>query len=187
MLNGIAPIIIFTFPIETPGAISNAISGIPLVGKTIIDNVGIPIPIYMDEKLTGIYVESESKTIDIETTTEAKIGSTDTPDVSQRGLSNSVTVNMVGLKTSVTLTALLALIDMVFQRVVSQNYNVTYLNGPTTIFNGLIDGFSVNADNDSELVSITLTMSKANKKIKKTDTIPVPERATGITPLSAVK
>lgn len=172
MLTGLAPLIIFTFPLDVKGPTFNALSGIPVIGSSLASQIGLPIPIYLDERLTGVYIDQESRNIDIETTVEPKSEGT-TPDFSQRGTNNTVTINMKALKTSVALTALLALIDLAFQKTVSRSYKVTYLNGPTTIFNGLLDGFSTATDNDNELVFITLTLSKANQVLKPTAAVPV--------------
>ena len=164
MINGIAPVLVFTFPLGDPLASSKDLSGIPYLKDAFLKNIGIPIPIYLDARLTGIYIDSESKNIDIQTTVEAtKDG--DTPDISQRGLDSTVTINMKASKGSVMLTAILALIDMAFQRVVSQTYSVSYFNGSTTIIGGLLHGFSTSTDSDNDLVIISLQLSKSNMKI----------------------
>ena len=182
MINGIAPVLIFTFPLADTDALFKTLSGVPLLTDNILKSVGIPIPIYLDERLTGIYIDSESKNIDIQTTVEAtKDG--ETPDISQRGIDSTVTVNMKASKNSVVLTAILALIDMAFQRVVSKSYNVSYFNGSTTIIGGLLHGFSTSIDSDNDLVMITLQLSKSNMKIS--NPLPVPNfgKVSGTTPI----
>jgi hypothetical protein len=164
MLGGIAPILIFNFPVVPKSPTFNAISGIPYIGDFVANNVGVPIPIYLDERLTGVYVENETKSIDIQTTVEAKTEA-GTPDVSQRGLDSMVTINMLALKDSIVLSAILALCDMAFQKVVSREYNISYLNGATTIFGGLLHGFQTSVDSDNELIRITLQLSKANQNL----------------------
>jgi hypothetical protein len=182
MLGGLAPILIFTFPVVPKSPTFNAIDGIPLIGNFLAENVGVPIPIYLDERLTGVYVESETKAIDIQTTVEAKTEA-GTPDVSQRGLDNLVTINMIALKTSVTLSALLALCDMAFQKVVAQEYKVSYLNGSTTVFNGLLHGFQTQVDSDNELVRITLQLSKSNQNLGNKPVATMLPKITGAIPI----
>lgn len=186
MLNGIAPLIIFNFPLFTEGETFNAISGIPVVGNFLTENIGVPIPIYLDEKISGVFIESESKALDIDTETKVRYDGKP-PDVKQRGVTNLITVNMLAKKNSDYLAVLLALNDMVFSRLVASRYNVTYLNGPTTVFNGLLHGFSAQASNDDDLMRITLQISKANLKA----TIEPPGRfalpkITGATPVPSL-
>lgn len=184
MLNGQAPIIIFTFPIFPKGPFFNAIAGIPLIGDVATTIAGIPIPIYLDENRTGIVFDSGSKALDIETTVEAR-DDAGKPDVRQRGLNNIVTVNLKADKQSTILAALLALNDMVFQRVVSKEYSVTYLNGPTTVFNGLLESFIVEEDVDTTLMRISMQISKANQNKPTPDSVPpVLRKVTGATPIS---
>lgn len=183
MINGLAPVLIFTFPLTEKDALFKSLSGVPLLSESFLTDIGIPIPIYLDEKLTGIYIDSESRSIDIQTTVEAtKEG--ETPDISQRGLDNQVTINMKASKNSVMLTAILALIDMAFQRVVSRSYNVSYFNGSTTIIGGLLHGFSTSTDSDNDLVTISLQLSKSNMKIAKIAPPAEFSKLSGTTPLT---
>jgi hypothetical protein len=163
MLGGIAPVLIFSFPLSPKSATFNAIAGIPLIGETIAKNVGLPIPLYLDEKLTGLYVESETKAIDIDTVVQPR-NDGGAPLVDQRGLNSLITVNMLASKDSILLSVLLALNDIVFSKVVSKEYNVSYLNGSTAIFGGLLHGFSTQNGSDDDLIRIVLQLSKANQQ-----------------------
>jgi len=164
MLNGIAPILIFTFP-ENPAALSpifNALSGIPLIGD-LVSAVGVPIPLYLDEQLTGLYVESQAKNLDIETTIEARYDDKK-PLVYQRGLNSSVSVNLLASKDSILLPALLALSDLVVAKLVSQKYTVSYVNGSTLILGGLLQGLNTSQSSDDDLIRITLQIQKQDSK-----------------------
>jgi hypothetical protein len=164
MLNGIAPILIFSFPFNPKGPNFNAISGIPLVGTFLAKNVGVPIPIYLDENFSGICVDSESKAIDIDTNPQQPFDPKTPIQVTQKGINSVVTINMVARQDSILLATLLALNDMIFERLVSQDYSITYLNGPTTNFGGLLHGFSATADADTDKINVTMQISKANQK-----------------------
>lgn len=161
MLGGIAPIIIFTFPLRPSSSLFNALSGIPVIGSTIAKDIGVPIPLYLDEKVTGICVESENKSLDIETEPQNR-NDGKPAEVLQRGLNSLVAINMVAQRDSILLGVFLALNDLVFTKVVSQEYNISYLNGPTTIFGGLLHGFSAAMADNDDLVRIVLQISKAN-------------------------
>lgn len=163
MLNGVAPLLIFNFqPVSLTAAV-NALAGIPVIGSTLSSFVGIPVPLYLDEQLTGIYVESETKAIDIDTNVQARSDGKP-PSVDQRGLNNLVTVNMVANRNSVVLAVLIALNDQVFSKVVSKNYSINYFNGITAIFGGLLHGFSTTTGNNDDLIRITMQISKANSQ-----------------------
>lgn len=161
MLNGVAPILIFSFMPNLSQSLFNGLAGIPVLGD-VLPKIGIPIPIYLDENLTGIYVESESNAIDIDTIVQARYDGKP-PSVDQRGLNNLITINMLATKNSVMLSVLLAMNDMIFSRVVSKDYNVSYLNGATTVFNALLHGFSTHTAADDDLIRIVLQISKANQ------------------------
>lgn len=193
MLNGVAPIIIFNFLADpkavvfgpaTAPTIQDKLSGIPVIGD-FIGQIGTPIPIYLDENVSGIYVDNEAKALDIDTEVQVRYDGKP-PDVSQRGLTNLITVNLLANRSSIMLSVLLALNDMVFSRVVAKNYNVSYLNGTTTVFNGLLHGFSTSTGSDDDLIRIVLQISKANqsKPIPANLNFIVP-KLTGATPVVA--
>ncbi len=175
MLGGIAPIIIFTFPPEESEKIgvnlSKVLGGIPLIGSSLTD-VGLPIPIYLDENLTGIYIESESKSLDIDTDITPVYRSSDnkvTNLINQSGLNNLVAVNMIASKDSIILGVLLALSDMVFNKLVSGKYSISYIHSSTVIFGGLLHSFSTTESSDDTLIKINLQIQKNNGN-KKTPT-----------------
>ena len=181
MLNGIAPIIIFNF--------NKAIFGL-----TVVSDVGPtlptpkwklplpPIPVYLDEKLTGIYIESESKTIDIETQANTNPEG-DKPEVIQKGLNSIITVNALANSGSIGLSILLALSDLIFQRVTSQEYSITYIHGAMSVFNGLLESFSAeqNSDNSLYRLSFKLSTAPSNSSIAKAATLQV-AKSTGELP-----
>ncbi len=183
MLNGVAPILIFSFMPNLTQGLFKGLAGIPILGD-IVPNIGIPIPLYLDEKLTGIYIENESKAIDIDTNVQARYDGK-APSVDQRGINNLITVNMLANRNSIMLSVLLALNDMIFQRVVSKDYSVTYLNGASTIFNALLHGFSTQGSSEDELIHISLQLSKANQsKPNPANLTSVLPKITGATPVA---
>ncbi len=186
MLNGAFPILVFYFPTSLEVETFNAITGVPETKTFDAGNLSfpIPIPILLDERITGVFIESESKALDVDTETKQRYDDK-APDTKQRGVTNLVTVNMLAKRDSVYLAVFLALNDMVFQRLVSKHYSISYLNGPTTVFNGLLHGFSAQASNDDDLMRITLQISKANlKKPTETEDRFALPKITGATPLN---
>lgn len=173
MLNGIAPIMIFHFYPKPDAGIAG--SDFSLL-QEITDLVGIPIPIYFGDEgkglgvnATGLIIDSESQTIDIETdvdgtTAKDLTGDTSTPNVNQRVVDSLVTLNLVGSKNSTLLTAILALSEMILKRVVSKEYGITYLNGSTVIFNGLLHSFRKTPGSNDDLLRIEMTISNAKQE-----------------------
>lgn len=154
MLNGVAPIFIFT--VEPIPKLVNALSGIPVIDE--IAPTGIPIPIYLDEQVTGLYVDTEEKSIDIDNdivqTNSGKGKAFQTP------LESMVTINLIGKKDSIALMVLLAMNDLIFSKL-KYGYGITYLNGSTAVFNGLLKTFAQSSNSNDELVRITMQISKA--------------------------
>jgi hypothetical protein len=82
MLNGTDPIILIQF-YEAPPEVKSALSKIPIL-SAYQDRIGLPpIPIYLSENLTGLYIVSEDKNVDIQTKTET-LSDGKTPFVSQQ-------------------------------------------------------------------------------------------------------
>lgn len=179
MLNGLAPILIFQFSKLTPET-ETSISKIPIV-SSIVSKIGLPpIPIYLDEKLTGVYIDQEDKTIDIDTTADSET------QVNQKTLGSSVKITMKASKESIGLTLLSAMADLIVPKVNNQEYSLTYLNGAITVFDGLLNSFSITQNAENDLYNITLEISKkSDKTIKKSD-VPEPTAATESVQLSSV-
>jgi hypothetical protein len=172
MLNGLAPILIFYFPFKLKLPTDNALEGLPLKEPTeepgllaqlsAAATAGIPIPLYLDEKLTGIYIDSESKSMDVETTVQVR-EDTKKAIVDQRGINSLVTLHMIARKDSILLSVFLALNDLIFSKIVAQEYSITYMNGSTVVFGGLLHGFSSEPEAGTDLVRMTLQISKASQ------------------------
>jgi hypothetical protein len=163
MLNGLYPIIIFHFKKLLPSSLSFLTQGsnqIPLLAE--VNNLFplIPIPLYLDEKTFGLVIDSESKHIDIVTEVET-LPDGKTPRVVQRGINSNITINMQASTGSIGLSVLLAMSDLVFSKVTSEEYGITYINKAVTVFNGKIDGLSVTQNANNSLYNISLSISKA--------------------------
>lgn len=184
MLNGLSPIMIFQFKKLAP-SLSETIAKIPVVSevKSFIEMP--PIPIYFSrdiEGLTGIYIDSESKNIEISTDTQG-MSDGSTPQVEQSPISTVVSINMFAKKDSLSATLLSSLIDLVYDKTTSKEYAITYLNGPITIFGGLLHSFSVDQNSGSDLLIVKIELSKGTKTPTKAPEIGAVQKSTGIVPL----
>jgi hypothetical protein len=165
MLNGLDPIIIFEFSKKLSEKQLESLSKIPIV-SSIVKKIGLPpIPIYLSEKITGLYIDSEDRTIDIDTKVEADPDGK-TPVVNQTPINSVVKINMIGSRNSIGLTLLNALADLIVPKVSSKEYTITYLHGSITIFRGLLHTFSVNQNADTDLVNIGIELTKTNTIIE---------------------
>lgn len=169
MLNGVAPILIFSFEpnIAALNPLFNAIEGIPKIGKTLA-GIGIPIPIYLDERLTGLYVDTEAKNLDLDTEIKPRYDEKQ-PYVYQRLQNSSISVNLLATRDSVMLPVLLALSDMIIPKLVSGKYSLSYLNGSTVILGGLLQGLNTSEGADDNLIRITLQIQKVYKPAEQLD------------------
>lgn len=171
MLNGLDPIILFSFSKATPATIQS-LSKIPLASD-IVEQVGLPaVPVYLSEKLTGLYIDSEDKNIDIETSTTTLI-SGEAPQVNQKGINSTVRIDLVASKESIGVTLLSAMADLIFQKVTSKEYSITYLHGAITVFGGLLHSFSINQNADNDLYRISIELSRSGIQTQEPIKIPV--------------
>lgn len=181
MLGGIDPIIIFQISKLASTGFADLISKVPLVSDipTLIDQP--PIPIYLSESLTGIYIDSEDKYVDIQTETTTTADG-EPPDPNQSAIGSTVTINLIAKKNSLGLALLSSMIDLVFEKVTSKEYAITYLHGSTTIFRGLLQSYSVQQNASNELLSIKIELSRGQKQPKKVSGVPDVPRTRGVLP-----
>jgi len=160
-LNGIAPIILIQFSKSIPG-LDEVLAKIPLASD-VVAKIGLPpIPIYLDEKLTGIVIDTELKSIEIDTKIDtATDGST--PAVNQKALGSTVTVTAWASQDSIGVTLLSALCDLILEKVTSQDYSISYLHGPIVLFNGLLHSLSFEPQQNDDRIRINLVLSRGGK------------------------
>lgn len=188
MLGGQEPILIFQFSkkVDTkfigPQA-ESFLAKIPLLSDIPTFVEAPPIPLYLSEQLTGLMIVAESKNVDAETSTESKTDGSK-PDVNQKAINSIVSVELEARRDSLGLTLAATLFDLIYEKLTSQEYAITYLNGPVTVFRGLLHSFSVNQTSDSNKLSIKFEIARgATKTPTKTVGTPTTPFTTGTTPL----
>lgn len=192
MLNGLNPLLIFQFKIKqssptTPGA------KIPVKAepKTFIDLP--PIPFYFESNLTGIQVENQDKNIDIQTDTETvsepptdfEPTATVEPEISQKGIQSNVTINLTANKNSILISSLSAVMDLIFTKVSSDQYSISYFNGSTSIFRARLQSYQVSENADNSLSSISIILTRGPVDAKKPVLIREVPATIGASPLGA--
>ncbi len=171
MLNGVDPIIIFNFKKKL--ASSSTLVGpvqpkIPLVAAadSITDLIDLPvIPIYLSERLTGIYIDTESKTIDVDSQTDT-LTSGGTPQVNQKALASTIKIEMVARSSSIGLSLLSAMSDLILPKVTSKEYSITYLHGAVTVFAGLLHSFAITQEAGTDLYKVSIELIKNPASLK---------------------
>lgn len=183
MLNGIDPIIIFQFSKKLTLE-EEIIAMVPVIAgqPTMVDLP--PIPIYFTESienLVGIFIDSEDKNVDINTDVQT-LSNGQTPDVNQKGVSSIVTINLLAKRDSLQLALFSSMIDLVFEKLTSKEYSITYLHGSITIFRGVLHSFSVNQNSSDDRISVKIELSKGSKTPEKVNPTPVVPGTTGLLP-----
>lgn len=164
MLGAIDPILVFQIYKKLPAA-DTTLAKIPLTSQASQKATFAVIPIYLSEKITGIYIDNESKNIDIDTDTSS-LSSGEPALVNQKTLGSITTINLIAKQGSIGLTILLALSELILDKATSQEYEVTYMHGAVTVFGGLIHGFSYEQGTNDDLYKIKLELSRGRPKSK---------------------
>lgn len=180
MLNGIDPIIIFNFKKNLP-AVQSLVAKIPVVAS-VVDAIDLPvIPIYLSERLTGIFIDAESKSMEVDTNVDT-LSSGDQPEVTQRGLTNTVSIEMQASRDSIGVSLFAAMSDLIFPKLTSKEYSITYLHGAVTVFAGLLHSFSITQNANDDRYNIKLELIKPTAGGIKS-AIPIVSKSTGVVPL----
>ena len=155
MLNGIDPIIIFNFKKLPPGV--SASGSIPVL-SSIADALPLPaIPIYLSERITGMYIDSEDKNIDVDTTIDS-VADGLSSKIWQRPIGSTVKINMKASRDSLGISLISAMADLILPKLTSKEYSITYLHGAVTVFNGLLHSFSITQNANDTLYNIALEL-----------------------------
>lgn len=158
MLNGLDPILIFNISKNVGFLKTFSEKKIP-VATDVLAKIDLPvIPIYLSRELTGLQIDTESKSLEIETSIETTQDSTEKPFINQRALNNTIKVEILGVKDSIGLTLLAALSDFIFPLVTAKEVTLTYLHGPITVFAGLLHSFNISQNANSTLSTISLEL-----------------------------
>lgn len=160
MLGSFDPVIIFQIYTKVPEA---TLANIQLTSGTQPKTTSAIIPIYLSENETGLFVDSESKNIDIDSQVDS-LSSGAEALVNQKALGSIVSVKLFGKRNSIGLTILLALAEMILDKVTSAEYEVTYMHESVTVFGGLIHGISIEPGANDDRLNITLELSRGRPK-----------------------
>lgn len=147
MLGGTAPVMVFNFS-------SLNIFGYEIKNPTLFgfEIPLISIPIYLDEKLTGILVEDHERSINVEFETDGL-------NNYEREISSDVKLTLVAQKDNTALQAFLAYFEQILKRVNNASYKIYFYYDDIFMTNASLKDFSVSTrqNTDTRVVNITLT------------------------------
>lgn len=184
MLNGLEPIIIFTFYKKDPNpALESVLSQIPLISADLSRAKLPPIPVYLSEELTGLVIDDESKSVDIETSTDTLASGAD-PKVNQKGINSIVRISLQASSKSIGVTLIAALCDLIMSKVTSQEYDITYLHKAVTVFGGLLHSFQITQNANDDRYNIEIELARGGIKTQPTNPVTeVSKNSTGPVPV----
>lgn len=141
MLNGIAPVIIFVFKKEIFGF------KVPFM----------PIPLYLDERLTGIIADEHSRHLSVEV---EQVGN----ESYERTTSSDVQISFIAKKSNVGLTAALALFEQVMKYVNKQDYSIILYYNDVFMPDASLKDFETEIIPNTDTRQIRLTLSNRPEK-----------------------
>lgn len=191
MINGLDPIIIFHIYDKPKTSAFRPLQKYEQRLYELRSAVGIPIVIPLSEKLTGLYIDNESRSlttatsIDPNTEKDPETGLTEGPEVYQTAIESTVNVSMKAIEGSIMLTVFLSVAELLLSKLVSGEYGITYFHKSTVIFNGLLSSLNTSVIYGTDLLKIDFSISTAKQKLP---TLPKAKvEPVGPTPISRVE
>lgn len=161
MLGGIAPVLVFNFASVSSASMLKKI-GIN-IGEDSLFNFDIPIvsiPVYLDEKLTGIVVDDHEKTINIEFETDGMGGNY------EREISSDVKITLVAQKDNIAFQIFLALFEQILKRIPTQSYKIYFYYDDVFMTNASLKDFVVTTKQNTDTRVLTFTLTNRSEKSK---------------------
>ena len=161
MLGGTAPVLVFNFASISSASVLNKLGF--NIGEDSIFNFDVPIvsiPVYLDEKLTGIIVDDHERNINIEFETDGMGGNY------EREISSDVRVTLIAQKDNIAFQGFLALFEQILKRVPEQSYKLYFYYDNVFLTNASLKDFSetTRENTDTRVVSFTLTNRSEKSK-----------------------
>lgn len=161
MLGGTAPVLVFNFASISSASILNKLGF--NIGEDSIFNLDIPIvsiPVYLDEKLTGILLDDHERSINIEFEQDENHNY-------ERVISSDVKVTLKAQKDNVAFQGFLALFEQILKRVNYQTYKIYFYYDDVFMTNASLKDFAVTTmeNTDTRVVTFTLTNRSEESKV----------------------
>ena len=123
---------------------------------------GVPVPIYLDEELTGLGVANESDSLNISSDYVPVLNGNpgkDGKSIMYSTNGNQTSITLVGEKNSIGLNILLPLMKSILSQVFAQReYRIAYFNKNVLIFNARLTGYQMTPGENDTRVTISITL-----------------------------
>lgn len=146
MFNGLSPLIVFYMPRGENNLL-------PAV-----------IPLYLDAKRTGVYLDSDSKELSISNDSVVDVKNNQLKLV-QKGLTNSVDFILKARADSTGLNILLMMSDEIYALTMkNKDYKIAYFNQNILLFNAKLGHFKIEPEGNTNLVRIAVALQYEEKE-----------------------
>lgn len=165
MLGGTAPVLVFNFASISSASILNKLGF--NIGEDSIFNFEVPIvsvPVYLDEKLTGILVDDHERTINVEFEQDENHNY-------ERVISSDVKVTLVAQKDNIAFQGFLALFEQVLKRVNSKSYKIYFYYDDVFMTNASLKDFAVTTRENSDTRVVTFTLTNRSEESKAIESV----------------
>lgn len=150
MFNGLSPLLVFYLP-------RGEHNSLPAV-----------IPLYLDPKRTGLYLEDDSKELNISNDAVLDVTDKNRMTLVQKGLTNSVDFVLKGRADSTGLNILLMLTDQIYDLIMKKkDYKIAYINRNILLFNSKLSNFKIEPESNTNLVRIAVGLQYEEKEADK--------------------
>lgn len=159
MLNGLYPVIVIQkIKPQIRGSFSNG----KITSTDLTPSLSKPIPVYLDESLTGIAIMSQSRRTEF---VNDPIVSAENKEITvkQRGISNGVDIVLKASRNSIGMNLLLPLVDIAFQNANLGGYLISYFNQNIVLFRAKLANFSAEENNADTGVIINISLEREDK------------------------
>lgn len=160
MLGGTAPVMLFNFASISSRSILEKL-GIDIGVDSLFD-FDIPlvsIPVYLDEKLTGIIVDDHERSINIEFETDGQ-------NNYEREISSDVKLTLLARKDNVAFQGFLALFELILKRIPEKSYKIYLYYDDVFMTNASLKDFNVSTRNNTDTRVVTFTLTNRSEKSK---------------------
>lgn len=158
MLGGTSPVMVFNFASLNSASILKKL-GIN-IGEDSIFNFNIPItiiPVYLDEKLTGIIADDHERSINIEFETDG-FGNY------EREISSDVKIILKAQKDNRAFQAFLALFEQIVKRIPEKAYKIYLYYDDVFLTNAGLKDFNVTTGENTDTKIVTFTLTNRSEK-----------------------
>ena len=135
--------------------------------------VSLPIPVYLDENLTGIALMSQSRRVEfasdsivVDESNDTTKSKENTLKVKQRGITNGVDIVLKASRDSIGMNLLLPIADIAFQRAPKDEYYISYFNRNIILFKSKLGHFSTEESTSDTSVTINISLIKEDKPVE---------------------